>query len=164
MVYGPGQQNKPWFDRAYHHRREGKHFHRRRHQWPRGYHGRAYGALWFTNSAGNSIGRITTKGEVTNYAAAGVVNPIGITNGAGRSLWFTDSYDPGSFGLISTSGRIIIHTSAEIDDPVGITTGPDGDVWMTNAGTRTSKGSIGRLTTMGGSRSSLILVLMSHLA
>ena len=107
------------------------------------------GALWFTNSAGNSIGRITTKGEVTNYAAAGVVNPIGITGRAGRSLWFTDSYNPGSFGLISTSGRIIIHTSAEIDDPVGITTGPDGDVWMTNAGTRTSKGSIGRLTTNG---------------
>jgi virginiamycin B lyase len=28
------------------------------------------GALWFANSANNSIGRITTKGKVTNFTGA----------------------------------------------------------------------------------------------
>src|SRR5690349_12549835 len=37
------------------------------------------GAMWFTNSANASIGRITTSGAVSNFTAPGVTSPYGIT-------------------------------------------------------------------------------------
>ena len=39
----------------------------------------ADGALWFTNSRGNSIGRMTTDGHMTTYTAVGVSHPSAIT-------------------------------------------------------------------------------------
>ncbi len=33
------------------------------------------GALWFTNEGDNSIGRITTAGQVTNYTGTGIGQP-----------------------------------------------------------------------------------------
>ena len=48
------------------------------------------GALWFTNDANNSIGRITTAGAVTNYTGTGISGPVGITAGPDGALWFTN--------------------------------------------------------------------------
>lgn len=48
------------------------------------------GALWFTNSSNNSIGRITTTGSVSNYTGTGIDEPLGITAGADGALWFTN--------------------------------------------------------------------------
>ena len=49
------------------------------------------GALWFTESYGNKIGRITTSGAITEYpvptAGSG---PYGITAGPDGALWFAD--------------------------------------------------------------------------
>ena len=48
------------------------------------------GALWFTNSGSNSIGRITTAGTVTNYTGPGISGPGGIAAGPDGALWFTN--------------------------------------------------------------------------
>src|SRR4051812_8012907 len=37
------------------------------------------GALWFTNSRTNSIGRMTTDGQLATYTAVGVSKPCAIT-------------------------------------------------------------------------------------
>ena len=50
------------------------------------------GALWFTNFGGNSIGRITTTGNVMSTRLdASISHPTGIAAGPDGALWFTDS-------------------------------------------------------------------------
>ena len=50
---------------------------------------------------GNSIGRITTGGTVTNYTGTGISNPWGITSGPDGALWFTN-YGNNTIGRITT--------------------------------------------------------------
>ncbi len=101
------------------------------------------GALWFTNNANNSIGRITTSGAVTNFTGAGIDEPTGITTGPDGAVWFTNDGN-NSIGRI-TSGTVSIYTGVGIDTPFGITSGSDGALWFVNAGNN----SIGRITTSG---------------
>ncbi len=63
------------------------------------------GALWFTNTGNNSIGRITTSGTVSNYAGTGVSYPLSIAAGPDGALWFTN-YSNNSIGRITTSGTV----------------------------------------------------------
>ncbi len=103
------------------------------------------GALWFTNSGSNSIGRITTSGLITNYSDPSVdASPTSITTGPDGALWFTNS-SSNSIGRITASGAVTIYTSLSINSPNGITAGPDGALWFTNDG----DDSIGRITTSG---------------
>ena len=60
------------------------------------------GALWFTNSGNNSIGRITTSGTVTSYTGTGIKQPGGIAAGPDGALWFTN-YGNNSIGRITTT-------------------------------------------------------------
>jgi streptogramin lyase len=53
---------------------------------PKGITADADGALWFTNSANNSIGRITTAGVVSNYTGHGIDKPYDITTGPDGAL------------------------------------------------------------------------------
>ena len=102
------------------------------------------GALWFTNSGNDSIGRITTSGAVTNYMGGGVSIPLGITLGPDGALWFTNLGN-NSIGRITTSGSVTNYTDSSISSPQAISVGPDGALWFANAG----NGSIGRITTGG---------------
>ena len=57
------------------------------------------GALWFTNYAGDTIGRITTSGAVTTYTTPFTLSSIqSIAPGPAGTLWFT--------GLSSVIGKI----------------------------------------------------------
>jgi virginiamycin B lyase len=57
------------------------------------------GALWFTNYAGNTIGRITTSGAVTTYTTPFTLSLIqSIAPGPAGTLWFT--------GLPAVIGKI----------------------------------------------------------
>ncbi len=48
------------------------------------------GALWFTETLNNKIGRITTAGVITEYTIpVASSSPQGITSGPDGSLWFT---------------------------------------------------------------------------
>jgi hypothetical protein len=97
--------------------------------------------LWFTNTTGNSIERITTTGKVTSYTGTGISGPDGITAGPDGALWFTNGGN-NTIGRITTTGQVTAYIDTGIDQPQGITAGPDGAMWFTNGG-----GSIGRITT-----------------
>ena len=50
--------------------------------------------LWFTESNGNQIGRITTAGSITEYPLptdGGARGPYGIAAGPDGNLWFTEN-------------------------------------------------------------------------
>ena len=50
------------------------------------------GALWFTESDGNAIGRITTSGEITEFPVPTPgAHPTGITAGPDGNIWFTEN-------------------------------------------------------------------------
>jgi virginiamycin B lyase len=104
------------------------------------------GNLWFTESAGNKIGRITTAGVITEFTtASGLSTPEGIVAGPDGNLWFTER--AGRIGKITTSGVI---TEFTLPSPVNtfpslITVGPDGNLWFTEMGGF----NIGRITTAG---------------
>ncbi len=102
------------------------------------------GALWFTNIANNSIGRITTSGVVTDYSDPSIGGPQGITTGPDGALWFTNEGN-NSIGRITTSGVVTNYSDSSIDEPERITAGSDEALWFTNAGNN----SIGRITSAG---------------
>jgi virginiamycin B lyase len=97
--------------------------------------------LWFTESAANNIGRITTAGAITEY-------PIPTPNSAASSiatgpdgaLWFTEG-GANQIGRITTAGAITEYAGA--GGPAGIAAGPDGALWFTTIT------NIGRITTSG---------------
>src|SRR5262249_26685238 len=98
------------------------------------------GALWFANFLG-SIGRITTGGAFTIFAAGQVTQPQSITSGPGRALWFTEGNS--KMGRLTTAGAL---THFPIPSAAaGITAGPDGALWFTEL----NVDKIGRITTAG---------------
>jgi hypothetical protein len=100
--------------------------------------------MWFTNESGNSIGRITTGGVVSNFTDPSISDPVSITSGGDGALWFVNKGN-NSVGRITTSGVISDHNDLSISDPLTITAGPDGALWFTN----NANNSIGRITTSG---------------
>lgn len=108
------------------------------------------GNVWFTDSAGDAIGKITPEGVVTEFpveAPAGdVIN--GITRAADGSLVFTESQD--SLGRMTTGGQVtqipIDPTGQALDQvPTAITTAPDGSIWWVDSGLA----AVGELTAGG---------------
>jgi virginiamycin B lyase len=100
------------------------------------------GALWFTESFANKIGRITTAGVITEFKIPSANSQLlgGITQGPDGALWFGEEF-AGKIGRITTDGVI---TEFPVPAPSGITTGPDGALWFTELGDK-----IGRITTAG---------------
>ncbi|MEZ5141771.1 MAG: fibronectin type III domain-containing protein [Acidimicrobiales bacterium] len=110
---------------------------------PRGITAGPDGALWFTSTANDRIGRITTTGQITTYTGLGVDYPQGITAGPDGAVWFTNR-GTNSIGRISTAGVVSNFKTTEMKDPWAITVGPDSSIWFTNAATG---GSIGNIVT-----------------
>lgn len=94
------------------------------------------GALWFTDSSSDAIGRITTDGTITQYPTPGM-QPSSITLGPGGAIWFTDN-SFNSFGgntvnrlNLDGNGNVTFsthHLIGYLMNPGGLTTGPDGDL------------------------------------
>jgi streptogramin lyase len=104
------------------------------------------GAMWFTESNSNKIGRITTAGKITEYPIpTAAATPQGIAAGPDGNVWFIEATGR-KVGRITTSGAI---TEFPIPDPSSqpeeITSGPDGNLWFTDG-----NNSIGRVTPAGG--------------
>jgi virginiamycin B lyase len=104
------------------------------------------GALWFTDSGSNAIGRMTATGEVREFSVptpnAGLTE---VCQGPDGKLWFIEG-TANKVGTVTTSG-----TFHEYDIPTpysgafGIAAGPDGALWFTE----TAAHKIGRITTNG---------------
>ncbi len=104
------------------------------------------GNLWFTEAAGNKIGRISPSGTITQFPLPTSDSwPDGITAGPDGNLWFTE-FDGHKIGRISPSGTISefpLPTSGS--KPRSITAGPDGNLWFTD----TPGDKIGRISPSG---------------
>ena len=105
-------------------------------------------ALWFTGSDASvgSIGRVTPKGNVTQYPTPTVDSfPQSITAGSDGAMWFTES-GADKIGRITTAGVIEEYPIPTPNSyPIGIAAGPDGALWFTES----IGNKIGRITTKG---------------
>jgi virginiamycin B lyase len=102
-------------------------------------------ALWFTDTADDAIGRITTDGSITQFGVptAGA-NPFSITAGPDSALWFTE-VDGEKIGRVALNGSISEFDVPDGGGPGGIALGSDGALWFTQI----PGGMIGRITTAG---------------
>jgi streptogramin lyase len=100
------------------------------------------GALWFTEGAGNKIGRITTAGAISEFVIPTAnAHPLGIITGPDGNLWFTEESLPppaaGSpkIGRITPGGAITEFPLPAASLPQVIVTGSDNNLWFTEFGT-----------------------------
>jgi streptogramin lyase len=104
------------------------------------------GDLWFTEFNGNTIGRITSAGDITRYpvpTAGG--KPDGIAAGPDGNLWFAE-YGGDKIGRITPAGEIAEYPVRTANsNPSGIAIGPDGNLWFTEPG----GDKVGRITPAG---------------
>jgi RHS repeat-associated protein len=99
------------------------------------------GNLWFANLLASKIGKITTAGAITEYAAG--TFPCGIATGSDKNLWFTGCLST-KISKMTTAGVITPYT-LPAGAAWGITAGPDERLWYTNY----SANKIGKITTAG---------------
>src|SRR5260221_6830523 len=72
---------------------------------PRGITAGPDGNVWFAESGGNKIGRITPSGSITEFPTPTKSSgPWGITTGPDGNVWFTEVV--GKIGRITTGGSI----------------------------------------------------------
>ena len=110
------------------------------------------GNVWFTEWAGNKVGRITPAGTITEFHIPFQSGAEDITAGPDGNVWFSEW----GYGLNSDNnvGRVTptgVITEFPVGGgaqtwPFGITTGPDGNLWFTEF---TAK-RIGRMNRSGG--------------
>ncbi len=90
------------------------------------------GNLWFTESRGQKVARITPSGVITEFALPGTF-PGDIIAGPDEAMWFTEGAT-GRIGRITPAGKIReVEFSTHFDAAGGITTGPDGNIWFTDS-------------------------------
>ncbi|MDQ4108331.1 MAG: Virginiamycin B lyase [Actinomycetota bacterium] len=105
------------------------------------------GALWFTESSANKIGRMTTDGVLTDEFPIPTPDsaPVRIVTGPDDNLWFTEE-NGSRIGRITVDGEITeFPTPTPHSGPRDITLGPDGNLWFVEA----TGNKVGRLS-LGG--------------
>lgn len=118
------------------------------------------GALWFTESDGNRIGRSTTDGQIHEFplpynfaeheAPFSTRAPGDIIVGPDGALWFTEGYAE-QIGRITTDGQLHEFPLPSAQQGgggrllIGLTVGPEGALWFTER----AAGRIGRITMSG---------------
>ena len=96
----------------------------------------ADGNMWFTESPGNAVARITPAGVVTEFPVpTALANPQGITGASDGNLWFTE-FGASKIAKITSTGTITeFSTLFASDAPLQLVDRGDGNVWYTgNAG------------------------------
>jgi virginiamycin B lyase len=94
------------------------------------------GNLWFTESAGNKIGRLSTSGIFAEFDVPTSASVPGrITAGPDGALWFLETA-ANKIGRITIGGSfkefaLPPATATPLQLTPGITTGPDGNLWFT---------------------------------
>jgi streptogramin lyase len=93
------------------------------------------GNLWFTESFGNRVGRISTSGAVTEFSGLPPEStPDGIVAGPDGDLWVTESRNSG-VARMTRSGQVIgFYNTTGFGEPRGIAAGPNNTLWFTEFG------------------------------
>jgi streptogramin lyase len=103
------------------------------------------GNVWFTEQAGDAIGRITPGGTITVFPIPTANSqPVQIVTGSDGNLWFAEQ---GSLkiGRITPAGVITeFPLSSPDNEPRAIAAGPDGNIWFAM-----NNGDLGRITPTG---------------
>lgn len=91
------------------------------------------GNMWFTESNGNKIGRITPEGAILEFpvptAGSG---PYGIAVGPDRNIWFTERFADKIGRLVPSTGVITeFPIPTAFAQPWEIVAGADGRMWFT---------------------------------
>ena len=111
------------------------------------------GVVWFTETEGNQVGRITPSGSITQFHTPTTTQLFGrglggITTGPDHALWFAESGDDGDQGRIArmtTTGAFHDYPLApNSETPIIVVVGPDGALWYTEF-----LHNIGRITVAG---------------
>lgn len=104
------------------------------------------GNVWFTETMGNRIGRITPSGVITEFTVpTSGSTPYGIATGPDGNLWFTERLG-NKIGVLTPSGVFTEHAiPTPFAQPWEITAGPDGNLWFTEEDVN----QIGRITPQG---------------
>jgi virginiamycin B lyase len=114
------------------------------------------GAVWFSKTTSNSIGRITIDGVVTEYPLPSAIcgasrcQPNQLTVGADGALWFSGSHSIGRVAITGPSiGALTLFNVSGYAS--SITLGPDGALWFVEhtIGGVVGNNAIGRITTAG---------------
>src|ERR1700691_3458636 len=115
------------------------------------------GAMWFTEAAGDKIGRIDSTGKITEYTLPTAdAEPNGIVTGADGNLWFTETHANKIGKLVPSTGAITEYSiPTASSQPTGIALGAEGDVWFTEYATSklariTPSGTVTEYTTLFG--------------
>jgi len=98
------------------------------------------GAVWFSEDGelGDSIGKITTSGAVTQYALPEGVYVQHVAVGPDGNMWFstgttnptTGAFIAAYFGEITPQGVITEYEIPDQSVPEDFVTGPDGNIWF----------------------------------
>ena len=88
------------------------------------------GDLWFTEEAGDRIGRITTTGKIKEFVLPPGVSPTGLTVSGGQ-VWFSSTH---KVGRVSPDGRIAEWRVEGTDEIADIAPNPPGGVWLADGG------------------------------
>ncbi|MDQ6615540.1 MAG: hypothetical protein M3083_12550 [Actinomycetota bacterium] len=91
------------------------------------------GSLWFTETAGDKLGKITTAGTVTETGGGSAQGgPLAITSGPDGNLWFTSDVTNQVFRA-TRAGNItgVFTVGNTVSNLWGISSGPDGNLWVT---------------------------------
>lgn len=92
------------------------------------------GALWFVERFAAKVGRITTAGQISEYALPGGSEPRGIAAAPlEEALWITEG--TGKVARVGVDGEIRqFDVSSRYARPNQIAVGAEGDVWFTDDG------------------------------
>jgi streptogramin lyase len=95
------------------------------------------GNLWFTESAGHAVGRITPGGSMKQLPIT-PASPVGIVSDQQRVVWFVAA--SGSLGWVGAGPATPLPMTVPIPNgangsPRRIAVGPDGNLWFTLFGT-----------------------------
>jgi len=99
------------------------------------------GNLWFVETQGGRIGRITPDGDVTEFPT-GLLGTADITTGPDGNLWFTHNQ---GVARMTTTGVLTNFPASTFTAGGTITVGSDGNLWFTEY----AANSIGRVTPSG---------------
>jgi virginiamycin B lyase len=90
------------------------------------------GALWFTESIGNKIGRITTSGSFKEYPVPTADSgPYGIATGPDGNIWFTERFGDQIARFKIAGQGITEFPIAPFAQAWDIAPGADGNLWFT---------------------------------
>lgn len=106
-------------------------------------------AVWFTECQAGKIGRVTSAGQLTEFALGAGSAPKGIAAGPDGAMWYSDD-GLSSIGRIDRNGHVTsfrIPRGQYLSNPAWLTVGADSAIWFTAP---SGKGAVGRLTSDGG--------------